>query len=76
VAIRESKQPVARPRIEHAVCPLHDASAHTWAFGGYRFFQARVKVFDEGVLGAGTFVTAGVVDAGGVRWERTEISIG
>jgi hypothetical protein len=38
--------------------------------------ESKRPVFDEAVLGAGTFVTAGVVDAGGVRWERTEISIG
>jgi uncharacterized protein YhbP (UPF0306 family) len=38
----------------------------------YRFRPRRLKLFDEGVLGAGVFVTARV-SRGEVTWERTEI---
>jgi hypothetical protein len=44
--------------------------------GGYHFYQCTtrtVKLFAEGDLGAGTFVTARVVDDGRLEWERTEI---
>jgi hypothetical protein len=42
----------------------------------YRFYELvphRVKLFDERVLGAGTFVTARVSGDGELVWERTEI---
>jgi uncharacterized protein YhbP (UPF0306 family) len=41
----------------------------------YRFYELaprRVKLFDEGALGAGTFVTALVRD-GKLAWDRTEV---
>jgi uncharacterized protein YhbP (UPF0306 family) len=42
----------------------------------YRFYvlrPQRIKLFDEGELGAGVFVTARVARGGGLVWERTEI---
>ncbi len=44
--------------------------------GGYRFYRCTtrtVKLLAEDDLGAGTFVTARVVDDGRLEWERTEI---
>jgi hypothetical protein len=38
----------------------------------YEFMPSRVKLFDERVLGAGTFVTARVRD-GKLAWDRTEV---
>jgi uncharacterized protein YhbP (UPF0306 family) len=45
-------------------------------FGAYRFYlfrPRRLKLFDEGELGAGTFVTARAGGAGRLAWERTEV---
>jgi uncharacterized protein YhbP (UPF0306 family) len=42
----------------------------------YRFRADRLKVFDESVLGAGVFVTAGVRSGAQLVWERTDISGG
>jgi uncharacterized protein YhbP (UPF0306 family) len=45
-------------------------------FGAYRVYElvpSRVKLFDERVLGAATFVTAHVARDGKVAWERTEV---
>jgi uncharacterized protein YhbP (UPF0306 family) len=45
--------------------------------GGYRFYRfeaRRLKLFDEAILGSGTFVTARVRRGGGLLWESTEIS--
>lgn len=49
------------------------------AYGGdlpaYRFYRlrtARMKLFDERVLGGGTFVTVRMGPKGRVRWERSE----
>ena len=43
------------------------------AYRPYQFQPRRLKVFDEGELGAGVFVTAKVAAGGRVTWERTEI---
>jgi uncharacterized protein YhbP (UPF0306 family) len=42
------------------------------AFRFYRLLTKRMKLFDERVLGGGTFVTVSVQRAGRVIWERTE----
>ena len=42
------------------------------AYRFYRLRTSRMKLFDEHVLGAGTFVTVKVEAKGRVRWERTE----
>jgi uncharacterized protein YhbP (UPF0306 family) len=39
----------------------------------YVFQPRRLKLFDERELGAGTFVTARVDQAGGLVWQRTDI---
>jgi uncharacterized protein YhbP (UPF0306 family) len=42
----------------------------------YRLFEfsaRRLKLFDEDLFGAGTFVTAAVGTGGRLRWQRTEI---
>jgi hypothetical protein len=44
--------------------------------GAYRFYvlhPRRVKLFDEGALGTGVFVTAKVNAGGRLVWERTEV---
>ncbi|MDP9276171.1 MAG: pyridoxamine 5'-phosphate oxidase family protein [Chloroflexota bacterium] len=41
------------------------------AFRFYRLATRRMKLFDERVLGGGTFVTVGV-QRGRVKWEKTE----
>ena len=41
------------------------------AFRFYRLATRRMKLFDERVLGGGTFVTV-TVDHGRVKWEKTE----
>ena len=43
------------------------------AFRFYRLATRRMKLFDERVLGGGTFVTVSV-QHGGVKWEKTESS--
>jgi len=43
------------------------------AFRFYRLAARRMKLFDERVLGGGTFVTVSV-QHGGVKWEKTESS--
>jgi uncharacterized protein YhbP (UPF0306 family) len=48
-------------------------SAGRGDYAFYRFHARRVKLFDEGLFGGGTFVTARV-EGGRVGWERTEIS--
>jgi hypothetical protein len=43
-------------------------------FTGYRFYRfvpRRLRLFDEGALGAGVFVTARVRSGGRLEWERT-----
>ena len=42
------------------------------AYRFYRLRTSRMKLFDERVLGGGTFVTVSVEPKGRVRWERTE----
>jgi uncharacterized protein YhbP (UPF0306 family) len=42
------------------------------AFRFYRLLTKRMKLFDERVLGGGTFVTVSVQRGGRVIWERTE----
>jgi uncharacterized protein YhbP (UPF0306 family) len=42
------------------------------AFCFYRLATRRMKLFDERVLGGGTFVTVSVQRGGRVTWERTE----
>jgi uncharacterized protein len=42
------------------------------AFRFYRLATRRMKLFDERVLGGGTFVTVSVQRGGRVTWERTE----
>ena len=44
----------------------------TPAYRFYRLRPARMKLFDERVLGGATFVTVRVMRDGHVRWERTE----
>ncbi len=44
----------------------------TAAYRFYRLRTSRMKLFDERVLGGGTFVTVKVEAKGRVRWERTE----
>ena len=39
----------------------------------FRFNPVRIKVFDEALLGGGTFVTARVGRRGRLTWEMTEI---
>jgi uncharacterized protein YhbP (UPF0306 family) len=46
--------------------------AELGAYRFYRFRPRRLKLFDERLLGAGVFVTAGV-GAGRLRWERTDV---
>ena len=44
-------------------------------FATYRFYvfrPGRVKLFDEGELGAGRFIVAAVDDSGRLTWESTE----
>jgi uncharacterized protein YhbP (UPF0306 family) len=48
-----------------------DVSANTW----YRFRPTRVKVFDEGALGSGVFVTASVGRGGRLALRSTETYI-
>lgn len=43
------------------------------AYRFYDFRPRRLKLFDERVLGAGTFVTARIRHGGRIAWERTEI---
>jgi uncharacterized protein YhbP (UPF0306 family) len=42
------------------------------AFRFYRLATRRMKLFDERVLGGGTFVTVSVQRGGRVKWEKTE----
>jgi len=42
------------------------------AYRFYRLRTSRIKLFEEHVLGAGTFVTVRLEPKGRVRWERTE----
>src|SRR2546426_7745880 len=42
------------------------------AFRFYRLLTQRMKLFDEHVLGGGTFVSVSVQRGGGVKWGRTE----
>ncbi|HEX9267529.1 MAG TPA: pyridoxamine 5'-phosphate oxidase family protein [Candidatus Limnocylindria bacterium] len=42
------------------------------AFRFYRLLTQRMKLFDERVLGGGTFVTVSVQRGGRVKWDRTE----
>ena len=42
------------------------------AFRFYRLATRRLKLFDERVLGGGTFVTLSVHSGGRVKWEKTE----
>ena len=42
------------------------------AFRFYRLLTRRMKLFDERVLGGGTFVSVSVQRGGRVKWERTE----
>lgn len=42
------------------------------AYRFYRFRPRRMKLFDEGVLGAGVFVTASIRRNQQITWERTE----
>jgi uncharacterized protein YhbP (UPF0306 family) len=44
----------------------------TTAYRFYRLRTSRMKLFDEHVLGGGTFVTVKVGQKGRVRWEKTE----
>jgi uncharacterized protein YhbP (UPF0306 family) len=44
----------------------------TAAYRFYELIPQRVKLFDEGALGAGTFVTARV-GGGELDWERTDV---
>jgi len=50
-----------------------DAVKEMAAYRFYRFRPRRLKLFDEHVFGAGTFVTARVTGAGRLAWVRTEI---
>ena len=43
------------------------------AYGFYRFYPRRLKLFDERELGPGTVVTARLTLGRGLTWERTEI---
>jgi uncharacterized protein YhbP (UPF0306 family) len=43
------------------------------AYRVYELRPRRMKLFDERVLGAGTFVTARLAADGEVAWERTEV---
>ena len=42
------------------------------AFRFYRLLTRRMKLFDERVLGGGTFVSVSVQRGGRVKWDRTE----
>ena len=42
------------------------------AFRFYRLLTRRMKLFDERVLGGGTFVTVSVQRGGRLKWDRTE----
>jgi uncharacterized protein YhbP (UPF0306 family) len=42
------------------------------AFRFYRLLTRRMKLFDERLLGGGTFVTVSVQRGGRVNWDRTE----
>jgi uncharacterized protein YhbP (UPF0306 family) len=42
------------------------------AFRFYRLLTRRMKLFDERLLGGGTFVTVSVQRGGQVNWDRTE----
>src|SRR6058998_1518329 len=42
------------------------------AFRFYRLLTRRMKLFDERVLGGGTFVSVSVRRGGRVKWDRTE----
>jgi uncharacterized protein YhbP (UPF0306 family) len=42
------------------------------AFRYYRLATRRLKLFDERVLGGGTFVTVSVRSGGRLKWEKTE----
>jgi len=46
------------------------------AYRFYRLRTARMKLFDERMLGGATFVTVAVGPAGRVRWEKTESYVG
>lgn len=50
-------------------CRRSDLSAYRF----YRFRPRRIKLFDEAVLGEGTFVTASIGSGRRIAWERTEI---
>ena len=43
------------------------------AYRLYAFRPSRLKLFDEGALGIGIFVTAKVARTGRLTWERTEV---
>lgn len=51
--------------------PFRDAGLTAYRF--YLFRPRRLKLFDERMLGVGTFVTASIARDGRLRWERTEI---
>jgi uncharacterized protein YhbP (UPF0306 family) len=52
--------------------PAHPRS-NSSAYRFWEFRARRLKLFDEEVFGAGTFVTARADRDGGLCWERTEI---
>jgi uncharacterized protein len=63
----------ARARTLYATRFARFATADLGAYRLYVFHPQRLKLFDEEVLGAGTFVTARVAADGGLEWERTEL---
>ena len=52
----------------------YDADLDAYRF--YRLRTNRMKLFDERVLGGGTFVTVRVGPSGRIAWERTERYVG
>src|SRR5205814_10092970 len=52
----------------------YDADLDYYRF--YRLRTTRMKLFDERVLGGGTFVTVRVGPSGRIAWERTERYVG
>jgi uncharacterized protein YhbP (UPF0306 family) len=86
IAVYDSNQTWGTPdrgiQLFGSVRPGDDDSVYAARFPDYDGFDAyrvyelvpsRVKLFDEGALGAATFVTARVAKDAQLMWERTEV---
>ena len=66
--------PLHPERLYAARFRSYDADLDAYRF--YRLRTNRMKLFDERVLGGGTFVTVRVGPSGRIAWERTERYVG